>query len=165
MAYETFLLFGVLFFFAYLTLSLLGWTYPLPDHRRWVLQAVLFAGVGVYFVWCWTRSGQTLAMKTWRLRVVGADGRLISTRTAVARYLLAWHLFAPGLIFVVLFGAGPAAAAVSLPAGVVLLVLSSRLDRRRQLLHDRLLGTRVDRVGPPPPRRTGPPGPSETIRA
>jgi uncharacterized RDD family membrane protein YckC len=166
MAYESFLLVGVLFLLTYPTLSMLGWTYPLPDGRRWVLQAVLFVGVGAYFTWCWTRSGQTLAMKTWRLRVVGNEGGPPGWRAAVVRYLVAWHLFVPGVLYIWLTGAGPAASVTALPAGAALLVLLSGFETRRRLLHDRLAGTCVERApGPPPPRRTGPPGPSETIRS
>lgn len=146
MTYESFLLFAVAFLLSYPTLALLGWTYPLPDARRWVLQAILFVGIGAYFVWCWTRSGQTLALKTWRLRVVGRDGGLLSPRAAIARYVLAWHLFIPGALYVRLTDAGAAASVTALAAGVVLLVAASRLDAQRRLLHDRLLGTRVVRV-------------------
>ena len=32
-----------------------------------LLWFYLFALLGVYFVWCWVKAGQTLAMKTWRL--------------------------------------------------------------------------------------------------
>ena len=33
-------------------------------------QAYLLAITATYFVWQWQKSGQTLAMKTWRFRVV-----------------------------------------------------------------------------------------------
>ena len=35
---------------------------------------VLVVVLGIYFVWCWMR-GQTLAMKTWGIRVVDRQGR------------------------------------------------------------------------------------------
>ncbi len=85
MIYEAVLLFGVTFAVAFVLLSLLQWTYPLPPGRRAVLQAALFVAIGVYFVWCWSRSGQTLALKTWNLRVAGPDGSRVSTRRARSR--------------------------------------------------------------------------------
>ncbi|WP_298441996.1 RDD family protein [uncultured Ferrimonas sp.] len=35
--------------------------------------------VGYLFVWSWSRSGQTLGMRAWRIRVQRTDGSLIST--------------------------------------------------------------------------------------
>ena len=34
----------------------------------------MFVVLGIYFVWFWSR-GQTLAMKTWHIRLVDAQGR------------------------------------------------------------------------------------------
>ena len=48
------------------------------------LQVFLFIVLGVYFAGLWSSSGQTLAMKTWHIRVQAADGRAPS-RTRAAR--------------------------------------------------------------------------------
>jgi len=45
------------------------------------------AWVGFFFVWFWSRSGQTLGMKAWRLRVQNQDGSLISKTTGLKRLL------------------------------------------------------------------------------
>jgi len=45
--------------------------------------------LGVYFIGLWTRAGQTLAMKTWHLRVLTNTGAPLSPRRALARYLAA----------------------------------------------------------------------------
>jgi uncharacterized RDD family membrane protein YckC len=145
MTYEAVLLFGVVFVVGFVLLMLTGWTYPLPQRQRWVLQAALFIAVGAYFVYCWARAGQTLAMKAWRLRVVDRGGGLLSPARAVLRYLLAWSLFAPGIAFIALAGAGALANLLALVAGLVAMLVPSRLDPHRQLLHDRLLGSRVIR--------------------
>ncbi len=47
------------------------------DSRRHLLQAFLFVVFGVYFVWFWSK-GQTLAMKTWGIRVVDRLGRPVT---------------------------------------------------------------------------------------
>jgi uncharacterized RDD family membrane protein YckC len=145
MTYEAVLLFGVVFIVGYLVLALAQWTYPLQRHQRWTLQAVLFIAIGVYFVWCWSRGGQTLAMKTWRLRVVGPDGGPISWRTAVLRYLLAWHLIAPGVAYVALFQTHAAWDIVAFAVGFIAMLAAGIAGRDGQLLHDRWLGTRVVR--------------------
>lgn len=145
MTYEAVLLFGVTFVVSYALLALAGWTYPLPPLRRWVLQALLFVAIGAYFVYCWVRTGQTLAMKSWRLRVVDRDGSLLPPARAVLRYLLAWSLFLPGLAFIAVAGAGALANLLALLASLLLMLALTRIDPRGQLLHDRLLGSRVIR--------------------
>ena len=92
MIYDAVLVLGVLFAVGYLVLASQQWTYPLSFTQRAVLQAALFLAIGVYFVLCWTRAGQTLALRAWRLKVVDTRGRPPSRGRAVARYLLAWHL-------------------------------------------------------------------------
>jgi uncharacterized RDD family membrane protein YckC len=89
--------------------------------RRHLLQAYVFAVVGAYLVGFWTRGGQTLAMKTWRIRVESADGGRVGAARATARYLLAF--------------AGAAALGIGF--------LWAFLDRDGQFLHDRLAGTRL----------------------
>lgn len=145
MIYEAVLLFGVAFIVGYALLATLRWSYPLAAHQRWVLQALLFIAFGIYFVYCWSRSGQTLAMKSWQLRLVGPDGRPPSVGTAVLRYLLAWTLLAPGLVFVARFHTHAAWDALAFVIGFAAMLLVTRTHADRQLLHDRLLGTRVIR--------------------
>ena len=145
MIYEAVLLFGIVFVTGYALLAVTGWTYPLQAGQRWILQAALFIAIGAYFVYCWVRVGQTLAMKSWRLRVVDRDGRLLSLPRAVLRYLLAWSLFAPGMLVIALAGIGGLWSLPVLLASLLAMLAAARLDPRRQLLHDRLLGSRVIR--------------------
>jgi uncharacterized RDD family membrane protein YckC len=118
MLYESVLLFAVaflgtwLFQFAAGTLRIEGW-------RLHLLQLFLLALFAAYFLWCWLRGGQTLAMKTWRIRVVARDGHgRLAPRAALLRFLYALVLV-PTLV-------GIAWALV---------------DRDRQFLHDRLAGS------------------------
>ncbi len=62
------------------------------DSRRHLLQAFLFVVFGVYFVWFWSK-GQTLAMKTWGIRIVDRFGRSLTQGRALLRYLLSWVRF------------------------------------------------------------------------
>ncbi len=116
MGYETVLLFAVAFF--------AGWIFYFAsggaDTTRagWarlelqVLIGLFFAG---YFLWCWLRGGQTLAMRAWKIRLVD-----VTPQRALLRFALA-ALLVPTLasIFWALW------------------------DRDRQFLHDRLAGTRL----------------------
>jgi uncharacterized RDD family membrane protein YckC len=100
--------------------------------------------LGAYFVGFWTRTGQTLAMKTWHLRVVDAAGRPLGVVRAIARYLLSWLWFLPALVSVRLIGLhGGGAIIGSLIAGVLAYLLIARLHPQRQFLHDAICGSRV----------------------
>ncbi|MFM0292943.1 MULTISPECIES: RDD family protein [Paraburkholderia] len=139
--YEALILFGVVFIAGYLFSTLTQQRDGLTHHN--LLAAWIGLVVGVYFVWFWTHSGQTLPMKTWRLRVVAADGAPLSTGRAVTRYVLAWLWFLPPLALHPLLGLKlPQTLAI---AGIwfVLWAATGRVDSQRQFLHDRLAGTRV----------------------
>ena len=77
--YEGLLLFGVVFVASYL-FSTLSQTRHALDNRH-ALQAFLFVVFGIYFVWFWSR-GQTLAMKTWHIRLVDRNGAALTQQRA-----------------------------------------------------------------------------------
>lgn len=88
----------------------------------WVFFANIFLVLGGYFVWSWRRGGQTLAMKTWHLKLEDAIyGGQIPLDRAWLRYCLSW----PSLLF---FGVG---------------LFWVYFDRDGQFLHDRLAGTKI----------------------
>ena len=50
------------------------------------IRSALFVGVNViFFSYFWTKSGQTIGMRAWRLRVQTNDGNLISWSQSVIR--------------------------------------------------------------------------------
>ncbi len=85
--YEGMLLFGVVFIASYL-FSTLSQTRHALDNRH-LQQAFLFVMLGIYFAWFWSR-GQTLAMKTWHIRLVDRHGRPVSQLRGLGRYVLSW---------------------------------------------------------------------------
>lgn len=124
MLYESLLLLGVLsltFMVPHLLIGAL-WHATAPGTLLWLH---VFLVLMAYFLWFWQRSGQTLAMQTWKIKLVAAqtDGP-VGRRQALARYALAW----PSLL---LGGIG---------------ILWALFDRDRQFLHDRLAGTRLVRT-------------------
>ena len=115
MLYEAILLFAVGFFAAWIFFFASGGRDATAGTLRYLLQlfiALVFAG---YFLWCWLRGGQTLAMKAWRIRLVN-----VTPAKALLRFVLA-ALLVPTLVS----------------------ILWSFFDRDRQFLHDRLAGTRL----------------------
>jgi len=140
--YEGVLLFGVVFFAGFLYSVLTRQQHAMQG--RIGLGIFLFIVLGLYFVGFWTRSGQTLAMKTWHLRVVDATGRPLTAGRALLRYVLGWLWFLPALVSVWALGLhGGGAIFGSLIAGVLAYVLIARLHPQRQFLHDTICGSRV----------------------
>ena len=93
-----------------------------PAFRLWLLAAGF-----PYFGWCWTRGGQTLGMRAWKLVLEGDGGAPVTLGAAALRYLgavLSWAALGLGFLW--------------------LLVPPSRRS-----WHDRISGTRVLRAEPP----------------
>lgn len=140
--YEGVLLFGVL--------MLAGLAYGVVMQQRHALvglhglQFFVFVVLGVYFGWFWSHGGQTLAMKTWHLRLLTTDGLQVSVARALLRYLLSWLWFLPALAWSYLTGVrSGATVAAALIMGVLAYAASSRLNPQRQYWHDLLSGTRL----------------------
>ena len=139
LTYEALLLAAVLIATGYLFSALLpgasaGWA-------RSLFQSSLFGAGGLYFGWSWSEGRRTLPMKTWHLRLVNTDGRALSWRQALKRYVFAWtspFLALAGYLAMGRWGL----AAAALP------YLWALLDRDRQFLHDRLAGTRIVQATP-----------------
>ncbi len=119
--YEGLLLLAVLFLAAF---PFVAFTQGLPHAlARHALQGYLFLVGGLYFTLFW-RKGQTLAMKTWRIRIDSATGGAASLRQVWLRYFLACANLALG-------GVG---------------WWSALFAADRQFLQDRLAGTRLVNV-------------------
>lgn len=142
--YEGMLVFGIAFGTAFVYGIGTGQQHAMQGREGLIAALVLV--IGVYFLWCWTRTGQTLAMQTWRLRVVGPDGRPPSLPRALARYLLSWLWFLPGLLTIHFMGWEHDRGRVGLTLGVGALLYAclSLLLPHRRFLHDLLSGTRVE---------------------
>ena len=146
MVYDAVLLVGLAFIVSYAMLASLQWSYPMSAAQRMGLQAVLFVVMGAYLVICWTRTGQTLGMKAWRLRVVDSNGRPPGSMRAVARYILAWHLWLPGLALAALTQPTITSLTVALAGGFALLLIPALPDHQRRLMHDRWTATHLVRI-------------------
>ncbi|WP_374622441.1 RDD family protein [Pandoraea sp.] len=141
MVYESLLLFGVLFLAGYLFSALTQQRSGLM-HRH-AMQAWLFLVLGAYFVWFWTHSGQTLAMKTWKIRLVDAHGQPVRTGRAVARYALAWLWVLPAMALDWALGLTGWGSVALLAVWIVFWALAMRVTPDHQFIHDRLAGTRL----------------------
>lgn len=63
-----------------------------------LLTSFLFVVLFLFFGYFWTRTGQTLGMQVWRVRVENPDGTSIRWPQALLRFLMGWvSWFACGL--------------------------------------------------------------------
>jgi uncharacterized RDD family membrane protein YckC len=100
-----------------------------------LFRAYLFLVCFLYFAIPWLRGGQTLGMKTWRIRVERADGAPLRPPDALMRFVVSL------------------ASAAVLGLGFLWILL----DPERRAWHDRAAGTRVVLL-PRLPKRAGPAG-------
>jgi uncharacterized RDD family membrane protein YckC len=138
--YEGLLLFGVLFISSYL-FSALSQSRHALDNRHG-LQAFLFLVVGIYFTW-FGHKGQTLAMKTWHIRVVDRTGQALTQQRALLRYVTSWVWFIPPLALLAPYNLTAGEIAVLFIGWVCFWALLSRFHPQRQFWHDALAGTRL----------------------
>jgi uncharacterized RDD family membrane protein YckC len=116
--YELILLLALWMLCTWIFVSLFG--SATDGYKRYILQLVLWASTGAYFVWCWCKSGQTLATQTWKIKLVNQNNNTLSINQAIFRYAMASAcLLACGLGY-----------------------FWALIDKDGLFLHDRLLKTR-----------------------
>jgi uncharacterized RDD family membrane protein YckC len=138
--YEGMLLFGVVFISDYLFSALSQTRHALEN--RHAQQAFIFVVLGIYFTWLWAK-GQTLAMKTWRIRVVDAQGCALTQGRALIRYLWSWLWVLPPLVLSWLFHLSGGETGVMAVGWVAVWSVLSRFHPQGQYLHDVLAQTRL----------------------
>ena len=113
-------------------------------HIAWWFQPLQGLVVAAYFLVSWTRGGQTLGMRPWRIRLATLDGRPV----APARALLRLAVGALPLLGLGLFWVSTMRWAVLAPvAGWAIWLIPVIFDRRRRALHDLAAGTLLARLG------------------
>jgi uncharacterized RDD family membrane protein YckC len=116
--YDSLSLFAIFFFTTWLVVALAGGAIA-PGHP--MLRGVLFTLGYAFFTGFWSRGGQTLGMKAWRIRLVADDGGPVRWTRGLLRCtvaLLSWACLGAGF-------------------------WSALLDRDRRTWHDRASGTHL----------------------
>ncbi len=147
--YEGMLLFGVMvssglayFIAAYWLTGLAPGDMHIHPQLKSGLQAISFLVLGVYFIWMWHR-GQTLAMKTWRIKMVDSLGQRVNRKTAFKRYMASWLWFLPPMAASAPFHLSVIEVTVLTLGWVAVWALLSRFHPQRQFWHDAMAGTRL----------------------
>ena len=84
-------------------------------------QTYLFTLSFIFYAWFWTRGGQTLGMRAWRLRVESMDGSPLNLGQSLLRFM--------------------AGIVTLMTAGLAMLWML--IDKDKRTLHDRFSDTRV----------------------
>jgi uncharacterized RDD family membrane protein YckC len=121
MFYDSLLLLSVLFLGTALALLVTRGTL---DYQNPFFRGYLFGLCFIFYAWFWMHGGQTLGMRTWKLRVQRLDGGPVTLWQAVLRFLCAipcWALLGLGYLWIL-------------------------VDRDRMAVHDRISGTLIVRL-------------------
>jgi uncharacterized RDD family membrane protein YckC len=86
LGYECITTVTLIFIIGFMTSAIFG---SVPSTTlRFILTLAIILGISGYYVLCWATSGQTLAQKSWGLRITNGNGTQVSMRTAFKRFLL-----------------------------------------------------------------------------
>jgi uncharacterized RDD family membrane protein YckC len=141
LCYDGLLLLGLLFFATAVLLPFRGGqAFRSGD---WGYDIYLIAVVFLFFGWFWTRDGQTLGMRAWKIRLTAAKGGPVTWRQSAWRFLPA--LLSLGLFYL---GAGlwPKAGNWAALSSFGLLGLGfcwAWVDREKRCWHDLIAHTRM----------------------
>ena len=148
--YEMLVLFGVLAFTFLVPHLIIGVLFEVTAPSA-ILMAHVYLVLAFYFMWYWTKTGQTLAMQTWRIQLVNVDGAIMKRSQALMRFAIGslWLIPAALLLFINIkmnpsASMGGSVSIIFFSITLFLWPLSAILDRKnRQSIPDRWSGTRL----------------------
>lgn len=122
--YDSLLLLALWLAVSAVFLAISGGRLAAPERPLWLLyafRAALALVSFLFFGWFWTRGGQTLGMRAWRLKLVADPGPAVTWSQALRRFV----------------AAGLSWAVLGLGFGWII------VDRQKRAWHDYLSSTRV----------------------
>ena len=148
--YEMLVLFGVLAFTFLVQHFIIRVLFEVTEPSA-ILMAHIYLVLAFYFMWYWTKTGQTLAMQTWRIQLVNVDGAIMKRSQALMRFAIGslWLIPAALLLFINIkmnpsASMGGSVSIIFFSITLFLWPLSAVLDRKnRQSIPDRWSGTRL----------------------
>lgn len=111
-----------------------------------IFQLYLLAILLTYFTWLWRHGGQTLPMKTWKLRLVTREGAPLNWTFALRRFVCAALFYGPacaGIMFVFFPNRISPVITMWMFFPMLATLFWAKFDADQQFLHDRWAGTRI----------------------
>lgn len=68
---------------------------PATQSQHLIFQGYIFVIVYLFFCWFWTHGGQTIGMRSWKIKLMPQQGKTINWPTASRRFFLATLLWLP----------------------------------------------------------------------
>lgn len=141
MVYDGILLFAVLFFAALFIVLPFEITY---EHSLYsVFVVYIYVITFLFLAWSWTRTGQTLGMKTWHIQLLGNDGNLIDWKSALSRFISILVFWTPAAITYYLSPQHFQKYSWLTLTPLVIDYFPCLIDRDKRALHDIMSGTRL----------------------
>jgi uncharacterized RDD family membrane protein YckC len=101
--YDCFLLIAILFIISAIATAFNHGKAIEPGDKLYPLfVVVIFSLSYLYFAWFWIHGGQSLGMKTWRIKIQSSNNRNIGWNTATIRFVSAifsWGFFGLGYLW------------------------------------------------------------------
>jgi RDD family len=70
---------------------------------NWLAFGHVYVLFGIYFTWYWTKTGQTLAMQTWHVKMVDQQEKLLNRNQALIRYAISTLWLIPTVLIYIMF--------------------------------------------------------------
>lgn len=114
------------------------------DQDIFLFRIIYILAFGLYFSYVWSRSGQTLSMKTWNIKVVNRNSQILSIPQAMIRYIASWLWISPLLLYYYLIGISSKFELITvLSGGMFFYSMLSFLSFDKQYIHDKICRTRL----------------------
>ena len=89
MIYDGFLLAALWFVITGIIVAINGGGALSPIQSQLILLPAIITATTIFYTWFWIHGGQTLGMRTWKIRLVTSEGKKISHNQALLRLLSA----------------------------------------------------------------------------
>ncbi len=139
--YDAILLFSVLFFTSLAIVLPFEITYEHSLYYVFIIYIYIISFL--FFALSWTRTGQTLGMKTWRIQLLGNNGNLVNWKQALSRYISVLVFWAPAAIMYYLSPQFFHKFYWLTLIPIIVDYLSCLIDPDKRALHDIMSGTRL----------------------
>jgi uncharacterized RDD family membrane protein YckC len=101
--YDAFLAFSFAFFMGLIYIAIFGIESTQYNHKNLVFyQFYQSFFILFYFIFPWFKSGQTLGMKVWKIRLISKNNKQITFMQCLIRFfsaIVSWALFGLGFLY------------------------------------------------------------------